>query len=110
MARRSKVIIFGPTNMDDQLKNALERIDTRLGSVELSHKQIDSRLGDLESSQKHTKEASDELLSMFKNVKGFLAIMSWFERGAVFLAKMTAAAAILWAAFTFWIKITKDGG
>lgn len=98
------------TNMDEQLKDSLQRIDTRLGSLELSNKQIDSRMGDLESSQKHTKEASEELLAMFKNVKGFLAVMSWFQAGAVFIAKIGAAAAIIWGIFTLWVELAMKKG
>lgn len=83
--------------MDDELRAAMRRIDSRLMA--------------LEEAQKVNKDTFDEILSLFKNFKGFMAIMSVVESISVWVAKMSVAAGILWFLFKEAIvQAFKDGG
>ena len=56
--------------------------------------------------QKAQHEVQQEILELYKNIKGFLTVMSWFERIGIFIAKAAAATAVIWAAFEYLVKAT----
>ena len=62
-------------------------------------KSIDSRLSALEAGQKQNKDAFEEILKLFSNFKGFMAILGVMERWSIWVAKMSIAAGIFWWLF-----------
>lgn len=50
------------------------------------------------------EETERELLEMYRNIKGFMLVMSWVEYCSVWIAKMSVAAGILWFLFRESVK------
>lgn len=83
--------------MDDDLRKALT--------------DIDSRLQTLEETQRAQKEAAEAALELYRSVQGLLSVLSVFERVSIWIAKVSAAGAILWFVFKESVKhaINKGG-
>lgn len=45
-----------------------------------------------------------ELLELYKTVKGFLTVLGWLERMAIFIGKMSIAGGLVWAAFKIAVR------
>lgn len=75
---------------------------------------IDSRLRELENKFGARDEVDKELLDLFHAVKGSLTVLRGIERISIWLAKMSAAAGILWFLFSHAVQeaiknITRGG-
>ncbi len=66
-------------------------------------RRIDSRLSVLEEASKARKKADDEFIEMYNAMKGFMTVMGWFERFSIWLAKVGAGIAIIWAAGKYFL-------
>ena len=64
---------------------------------------IDSRLSALEEASRTRKQADEEFIEMFNAMKGFMTVMGWFERFSIWLTKVGAGIAIIWAVVKFAI-------
>lgn len=79
-------------------------IDSNFAQLREDIKAIDEKLAVREETER-------ELLDMYRNIKGFMRVMSWVEYCSVWIAKMSVAAGILWFLFRESVKeaIKKTG-
>lgn len=81
--------------MDNELRQALTDIDSRLQA--------------LEETQRAQKEAAEATLELYQNIQGVLSLMKVLERVSIWIAKISAAGAILWFVFKESVKHTLRG-
>lgn len=49
-------------------------------------------------------EIQAEMKELYKSIRGFMKVMSWFERIAIFMTKIAAGGAVIWGVFKFASK------
>jgi len=72
-------------------------IDSKFDELREDLKSIDKKL-------QVREETERELLEMYRNIKGFMRVMSWVEYCSVWVAKMSVACGILWFLFRESVK------
>lgn len=81
--------------MDNELRQALTDIDSRLQA--------------LEETQRAQKKAAEATLELYQHTQGILSLMKILERVSIWIAKISAAGAILWFVFKESVKHTLRG-
>lgn len=81
-----------------------EEIKSQLNEIQTVLQYQSMVLQNQDEKQKEQEELQKELMAMYKNIQGFLTVLGWFERIAIFIGKTSIAAGAIWATFKYLVR------